>query len=77
MKTYQQPVCTLSEQGENRLLRAAMASEFLADILSCSGPAGSREVSAEGAAALFACIAEQLDGVIRESSLMKGERHDK
>lgn len=77
MKTYQQPACTLSEKGESRLLRAAMASEFLADVLSGCCASGGREVSAEGAAALFACIAEQLDGVIRESSLMKGERHDK
>lgn len=77
MKSYKHPVCTLTEKGESRLLRAAVASEFLADVLSVHCASGSKEVSVEGVAAMFACIAEQLDGVIRESSLMKGERHDK
>lgn len=65
--------CTLTEAGESRLLRAALASEFLADILSVPALSGSRTVSAEGAAAIMACIADQLDGVVRETSTMKGE----
>lgn len=65
--------CTLTEAGESRLLRAALASEFLADILSVPALSGSRTVSAEGAAAIMACIADQLEGVVRETSTMKGE----
>jgi hypothetical protein len=65
--------CTLSEDGESRLLRAALASEFLADILSMLAMSGSKTISAEGAAAVIACIAEQLEGVVRETSTMKGE----
>ena len=58
--------CILSELGESRLLRAALASEFLAEVLSVPTVNGARTVSAEGAAALVACIAEQLDGVVKE-----------
>lgn len=65
--------CTLTEAGESRLLRAALASEFLADILSVPALSGSRTVSAEGVAAIMACIADQLEGVVRETSTMKGE----
>ena len=65
--------CTLTEAGESRLLRAALASEFLADILSMPAMSGSKTISAEGAAAVIACIAEQLEGVVRETSTMKGE----
>lgn len=65
--------CTLSEAGETRLLRAALASEFLAEVLSLPAMSGPRTVSAEGAAAIMACIADQLEGVVRETSTMKGE----
>ncbi|EEV6085256.1 hypothetical protein ACWL8E_003579 [Escherichia coli] len=68
--------CTLSESGERRLLRAALASEFLADVLSVPAVSGSRTVSAEGAAAIMACIADQLDGVVKETSTIKGDMHD-
>ncbi|QIX94994.1 hypothetical protein [Cedecea sp. FDAARGOS_727] len=68
--------CTLSEAGERRLLRAALASEFLAEVLAIPAVNGMRAVSAEGAAAMLACIAEQLDGVVKETSTMKGERHE-
>ncbi|HDG1688432.1 TPA: hypothetical protein PFE28_004421 [Kluyvera cryocrescens] len=69
--------CTLTETGESRLLRAALASEFLADILSVPALSGSRTVSAEGAAAIMACIADQLEGVVRETSTMKGESDER
>ena len=65
--------CTLSEVGESRLLRIAQASEFLAEILSIPVMSGTKTISAEGAAALMACIAEQLEGVVKETSTMKGE----
>ncbi|HBT3404411.1 TPA: hypothetical protein ND827_005011 [Klebsiella pneumoniae] len=65
--------CTLTEAGESRLLRTALASEFLADILL----SGSKTVSAEGAAAIMACIADQLEGVVRETSTMKGDSHER
>ena len=39
--------CILSEQGESRLLRAALASEFLAEVLSVPTVNGARTVSAE------------------------------
>ena len=68
--------CILSELGESRLLRAALASEFLAEVLSVPTVNGARTVSAEGAAALAACIAEQLDGVVKETSTIKGEMRD-
>jgi len=68
--------CTLSDTGENRLLRVTLASEFLADLLSGCGSSGSRTVSAEGAAAMFACLAEQLDGVVKETSTIKGNHND-
>lgn len=66
-------VCQLSEAGENRLLRIAQASEFLAEILSMPVMSGTKTISAEGAAALMACIAKQLEGVVKETSTMKGE----
>ncbi|MCU3015315.1 hypothetical protein N8S86_08010 [Enterobacter hormaechei subsp. oharae] len=65
--------CTLTEAGESRLLRAALASEFLAEVLSLPVMSGTKTISAEGAAALMACIAEQLEGVVKETSTMKGE----
>ena len=68
--------CILSELGESRLLRAALASEFLAEVLSVPTVNGARTVSAEGAAALVACIAEQLDGVVKETSTIKGLMRD-
>lgn len=67
------PGCTLSEAGERRLLRAALASEFLAEVLAVPVVSGNRTISAEGAAAMMACIAEQLDGVVKETSTLKGE----
>lgn len=69
--------CTLSEAGESRLLRAALASEFLAEILSVPSIAGPRTVSAEGAAAVMACIAEQLEGVVNETSTIKGDTYER
>ncbi|MBP3116375.1 hypothetical protein HXX53_15535 [Klebsiella pneumoniae] len=69
--------CTLTEAGENRLLRAALASEFLAEVLSFPAMSGQRTVSAEGAAAIMACIEEQLEGVVRETSTIKGEKHER
>ncbi|WP_312826149.1 hypothetical protein [Escherichia coli] len=66
----------LSEQGESRQLRAALAREFLAEVLSVPTENGARPVSAEGAAALVACIAEQLDGVVKETSTIKGVMRD-
>lgn len=75
--TNENYICTLSEAGENRLLRAAQASEFLADVLAVPAVNGSRTVSAEGAAAIMACIAEQLEGVVRETSTMKGASNER
>lgn len=69
--------CTLSEIGEKRLLRVALASEFLADVLSLNSVSCMRMVSSDGAAAIFACLAEQLDGVVKETSTMKEIHNDK
>ncbi|TSJ58795.1 hypothetical protein FND52_05480 [Atlantibacter subterranea] len=71
-----QPACTLSVKGEERLLRATLASEFLAGVLSVCGSYGHKTIPAEGAAAILACLAEQLDGVVRETSTIKGNDHD-
>jgi hypothetical protein len=68
--------CTLSDEGENRLLRVALASEFLADALSDKGGSGVSTVSTEGVAAMFACFAELLDGVVKETSTLQGGHHD-
>lgn len=67
--------CILSEEGEARLLRATQASEFLADVLATPAQGGAQKISAEGAAALIACIAEQLDFVVRETSTMGGKNN--
>lgn len=68
--------CTLSDEGENRLLRVALASEFLADALSDKGSSGVSTVSTEGVAAMFACFAELLDGVVKETSTLQEGHHD-
>lgn len=68
--------CTLSDEGENRLLRVALASEFLAEALSDKGSSGVSTVSTEGVAAMFACFAELLDGVVKETSTLQGGHHD-
>jgi hypothetical protein len=68
--------CTLSDEGENRLLRVALASEFLADALSGKDSSGVNTVSSEGVAAMFACFAELLDGVVKETSTLQGGCHD-
>lgn len=68
--------CTLSDEGENRLLRVALASEFLADALSDKGGSGVSTVSTEGVAAMFACFAELLDGVVKETSTLQEGHHD-
>lgn len=77
MKNHHKPACTLTEKGEDQLLRAAMASEFLVNVLQgLSASSASKSVSAEGIAALVECISLQLDGAVRESSLMKGGHRD-
>jgi len=78
MKTVSpmQSGCTLSEIGENRLLRVALASEFLAEVLSVCSASSLKTVSSDGAAAVFACLADQLEGVVLETSTMKGKHND-
>lgn len=68
--------CTLSDEGVIRLLRVTQASEFLADALSGRGSSGADAVSSEGVAAMFACFAELLDGVVQETSTIQGGLHD-
>lgn len=67
--------CTLTESGEDKLLRVATASEFLAELLTTCAGAGFNNIPAEGAAAVFACLAEQLDDVISESSTIMGSKN--
>ncbi|WP_312346863.1 hypothetical protein [Leclercia sp.] len=67
--------CTLSNAGEDRLLKVAQASKFLADTLSACGSDGNKDISSDGAAAVFACLAELLDGVVSETSTMQGGHH--
>ncbi|MFT4271548.1 MAG: hypothetical protein QM578_11100 [Pantoea sp.] len=77
MKNHQQPACTLTEKGEDQLLRAAMASEFLVNVLQgLSASSSNKLVSTEGIAALVECISLQLDGAVKESSMIKADRHD-
>lgn len=68
--------CTLTEAGESRLLRAALASEFLAEVLSACSASSLTTVSSDGAAAIFACLADQLESVVLETSTMKGNHND-
>lgn len=67
--------CTLSELGEDKLLRVATASTFIAELLSTCAGAGFKNISSEGAAAVFLCFAEQLDDVVSETSLMMGSKN--
>lgn len=67
--------CTLTESGEEKLLRVATASDFLAELLSTCAGAGFKNIPAEGAAAVFACLAEQLDDVVRGSSSVMGNKN--
>lgn len=77
MKNSRLPACTLTETGEDQLLRATMATEFLADVLQglCAS-SSNKMISTEGIAALVECISLQLDGAVKESSMMKGGRRD-
>ena len=69
---------TLSEEGENTLLRVSLATTFVSELLSGSSYDGNRSISGEGAAALLACLANQMDSVIKQSNRMCDEvRHDK
>lgn len=77
MKNAHLPACTLTETGEDQLLRAAVATEFLVDTLQGLCVSSSNKmISTEGIAALIECISLQLDGAVKESSLMKGGRRD-
>lgn len=68
-KMPMQPM-TLTEQGENRLIRVAQATTFLAELLNSNRIGGQATLSAEGIAALVECLAEQMESVVAESSLM-------
>ncbi|EMC8780810.1 hypothetical protein ACPS97_001189 [Providencia rettgeri] len=60
----------ISPAGEKQLLRAAQIASFLSDLLEASVISGSPHVSSEGMAAVMECLAEQVEQVITESSLM-------
>lgn len=60
----------ISPTGEKQLLRAAQIATFLSDLLEANVISGSRHVSSEGMAAVMECLAEQVEQVITESSLM-------
>ncbi|MBW3115777.1 hypothetical protein AB7W80_08445 [Providencia rettgeri] len=60
----------ISPAGEKQLLRAAQMTTFLSDLLTASAISGSRHISSEGMAAVMECLAEQVEQVITESSLM-------
>lgn len=66
----QMQATTLTELGENRLIRVAQATTFLAELLNSNRMGGQRAISAEGIAALIECLAEQMESVVAESSLM-------
>ena len=61
---------SLSPTGEKQLLRAAQMTSFLSDLLEANVISGSPYVSSEGMAAVMECLAEQVEQVITESSLM-------
>ncbi|MGJ0625116.1 hypothetical protein [Xenorhabdus bovienii] len=65
---YQNTV--LSATGEKQLLRVAQVTEFLSELLNNSSINGARHVSSEGMAAVMECLAEQVELIIHESSLM-------
>jgi hypothetical protein len=67
---------TLSEEGEERMLRVSIATAFVADLLYGSCYDGNRTVSGEGVAALFSCLAEQMECVVKQSNRMTEEVHD-
>lgn len=60
----------ISPAGEKQLLRAAQIASFLSDLLGANVKSGSPHVSSEGMAAVMECLAEQVEQVITESSLM-------
>lgn len=60
----------ISASGEKQLLRAAQMTSFLSELLIASSINGQRHVSSEGMAAMMECLAEQVEFVISESSLM-------
>ncbi|ENA0807916.1 hypothetical protein ACN3ZE_003836 [Providencia rettgeri] len=60
----------ISPTGEKQLLRAAQIASFLSDLLEANVISGSHHVSSEGMAAVMECLAEQVEQVITESSLM-------
>lgn len=66
----QMQATTLTELGENRLIRVAQATTFLAELLNSNRMGGQRAISAEGIAALIECLAEQMESVVAESSFM-------
>ncbi|CDH00937.1 hypothetical protein [Xenorhabdus bovienii] len=60
----------ISSTGEKQLLRVAQMTTFLSELLTSSDINGSRHVSSEGMAAVMECLAEQVEQIIIESSLM-------
>ncbi|MBH2758578.1 hypothetical protein [Serratia ureilytica] len=61
---------SLSEQGGEQLIRATLVCELMADLMNHEGGSKQKMVSAQGVAALFECLAGQLDGAIDNSILL-------
>lgn len=60
----------LNEQACEQLIRASLVCELMADLMSHQGGSKQKTVSALGVAALFECLAGQLDGAIDNSILL-------
>ncbi len=62
-----------SNDGQERIIRAHKMSSCFAELLTLADISPSSRISVEGMAAVFECLAEQLDGAIGSSELFQGE----
>lgn len=60
---------TLTEAGVKRLLQVTQATSLVSELIYSSA---NNTVSAEGVAGLMACLYDQLESVIKETSMMRG-----
>lgn len=72
--THNTALHSLNDKGCEQLIRATLVCELMADLMSNQGNSNQKMVSALGVAALFECLAAQMDGAIDNSGLFNAAR---
>ncbi|WP_224652858.1 hypothetical protein [Pectobacterium versatile] len=64
--------CGYTLNGEERILRALQATECMIELLRSHADHHNKPISAEGIAAVFECVRDQLNSALETSELLAG-----